>query len=328
VFGYLEADPRLVHGQDWSGAVGAVDAALKSRLSQPDLYRLEEGCRQRANSPPEEILQDGSGWGALELYRREHSPDNTPLPASCVFPPQTLGAEQQKWIALLEKGSLPTQDPTADPGEWMVQPEWQTLLDQSVQTETGRNWFAWLHLGVMRMEQLETSEAAESAWQESLRMQPSAWAYRNLAVLRLRQKNQVEALEFYEKAWALAVQQPSPPPALAAEYLHMLVGSGQFEKGLRIFQSLPGQVQDTDRVQILRGQIAMELGDLQAVEQVLERPYAVIREGETVLSDLWFELQARRESARTGRALDEALRQDTRRRFPPPGRIDFRSFNE
>jgi hypothetical protein len=47
-----------------------------------------------------------------------------------------------------------------------------------------------------------------------------------------------------------------------------------------------------------------------------------------VLSDWWFEMQARLEARRSGRALDDALRKETRQTCPPPARIDFRSHNE
>jgi hypothetical protein len=112
------------------------------------------------------------------------------------------------------------------------------------------------------------------------------------------------------------------------EFLQKLFEAGQFERGGQGLQSLPIDVQDAERIQILRGQFALALDDLNSVEQVLEREYAAVREGETVLSHLWFEVHARREAARTGRALDEELRKSVRALYPPPARIDFRSFNE
>ena len=65
-----------------------------------------------------------------------------------------------------------------------------------------------------------------------------------------------------------------------------------------------------------------------AVEQVLQREYAVIREGETMLTDLWFELQARKQAAESQQPLTAQLRQSVKAGCKPPARIDFRSFNE
>jgi hypothetical protein len=49
-----------------------------------------------------------------------------------------------------------------------------------------------------------------------------------------------------------------------------------------------------------------------------------VREGETSLSNLWFELHERRESAAEGVPVDDALRERVRKEFPPPSWLDFR----
>ena len=324
VFGYLEADAEKVHGADWETARQTVDEALKAKLPSEALYRLEAASRAKADCPSEVILQMGSGWGALEQRRRQAEGED--FPQGLVFPEATLGADQAKWLALLEHGALPETRTEELPGEWMVQPEWQERLEESAQTGKGRNWYALLHLGVMRLEQLDEA-GAEAAWQESLRLKPSAWAYRNLAVLRMRQKQHAEATAYYEQAWQEAEKAGAVPTALAVEYLQMLVETEQFERGMQVYRGLKPEAQGADRIQILRGQCALEVGDLEAVEEVLARDYAVVREGETVLTDLWFELQARREAERSGRELDETLRKEAQRRFPPPTRIDFRSVD-
>jgi hypothetical protein len=318
-FGYLEADPAKVHSPDWEIAWRTVDSALRSGLPGPVLSGLEKTCRELAGEVPDEILHDGSGWGALEAERRA----GEGVPAGLVFPASSLGVEQQKWLELGKSGSLPDQDPLALPGEWMVQPEWEAALEAS----SPKNWLAWLHLGVMRLERYDEAGAG-AAWRESISLNPSPWAYRNLAVLAQRHAQADAAREAYEQAWALAVKSGNPPVGLAVEYLRGLQQTGQSARGMQVYGSLPAHVQQADRIQILRGQFALDLGDLDAVEEVLSREYAEVREGETTLSDLWFELQARREAARSGRNIDEDLRREIRRSMPPPARIDFRSFNE
>ena len=109
------------------------------------------------------------------------------------------------------------------------------------------------------------------------------------------------------------------------EYLQALLRAGQYEVCAQVYHSLPPAVQHSDRVQILRGQIALYQNDLDALEEVLGREYAVVREGEVTLTDLWFELHARREAQRLGRPVDDDLRRDVKKRFPPPAHIDFRS---
>ena len=122
-------------------------------------------------------------------------------------------------------------------------------------------------------------------------------------------------------------------PALAVEYLHMLVDTRQYRRGLEVLQSLPARIQETDRIQLLWAQIALELGMLDKVEQILGgddepgREFAVIQEGQTLLTDLWFELQARKISVQTGEPLSEKLRRRVKQELTPPRRIDFRSHD-
>ena len=326
IFGYIEADPTRVHHSDWKMAWGTVDAELKTRIPAEQLYHLEDTCRGGADQVSEEILLTGSGWGALELERRTRDQDAMPVPPAFVFPAVTIGSEQSKWLSLLNQGIFPEQDPAELPGEWMTQEEWLTLLEDNIR-EKGCNWYSLLHLGVMRFENFDEDGAA-SAWEESIQIRPSMWAYRNLAVLMLRQKKDVRAFEYYEKAWNLANRGSKIPTALVVEYLQILVNGRQFQRGLEVYHSLPFQVQEADRVQILLGQIAMELGELEVVERVLSREFAVIQEGETVLTNLWFELQARKVAAQTGQRLDLSLRRKVKTEYIPPARIDFRSVNE
>jgi hypothetical protein len=335
VFGYLEADPAGVHSTDWKRAIETVDAELKVRISPQKLYELERTCRSRADIPSHEILQTGSGWGALEVKRREKDPHALPLPAAFVFPQDVETqnietqniASPQKWLLLLDGGALPETDPGQAPGEWMVQAEWRELLEHSLSVPRNRNWFALLHLGVMRMEALDEARAG-AAWEESIQLRPSACACRNLAILRVRQDRMDEAIQLYEKAWHLAEQNQVMRSAVSAEYLQLLVKAGQVQRALQVLQTLPAAIQDTDPVQLLWVQIGLELGMLDQVEAVFERDFAVIREGQTTLTDLWFEWQARSRAARTGEPLTEQLRQAVRRECVPPRRIDFRSVNE
>jgi tetratricopeptide (TPR) repeat protein len=333
VFSYLQADPSGVHSPDWKRAIETVEAELEMRISPRKIYELEKTYQARADQASQEIIHSGSGWGALELKRRQKHPEARSLPAAFAFPQSSLGAEQEKWLHLLEAGTLPDQDPTQVPGEWLTQPQWRDRLERSLAAPGNRNGFALLHLGVMRLENLDEDGAA-AAWEESIRIRPSACACRNLAVLRQRQKKNADAIQLYEQAWQLAAQSEGLQAALAVEYLHILVDSGQHQRGLQVLQSLPARIQKTDRVQLLWAQIALELGLLDRVEEILgsrDRPgwdFAVIREGQTLLTDLWFELQARKISAQTGEPLDEALRRKVKRECTPPARIDFRSVNE
>lgn len=318
VFGALQADPTRTHGADWADACAAVEDALTTSLSAARLADIDAACRTQAERQAEVVVQPGSGWGALEVARRGA---DAALPEQLAFPTETLGPGQAPWLALLQDGVLPQQDPARLPGEYVVQPEWRERLEVSLDRPGGRHWLALLHLGVMRLEAFD-DVGAEQAWRESLALTANPWALRNLAALALQRGDRTRASALYDEAWQIA--SADGRHALIVEHLAALCAAGRHAEGRAILDGLSPDALDDDRVQIWRGQIALALGDLETVEAVLSRDYAVIREGENALTDLWGELCARREAARTGGPLDDALRARVRVEMPPPERIDFR----
>ncbi len=321
VFGAIQADPTRTHGADWADACAAVEDALEIGLTAAQLASIDTACRAQAERPADVIKQLGSGWGALELARRA---DDAGLPGHLTFPAASLGEGQAPWLALWQGGVLPEQDPAVLPGEYMVQPEWRERLEASLDRPGGRHWLSLLHLGVMRLEAFDEA-GAERAWRDSHALLPNPWALRNLACLAQRRGDAGSASALYDEAWSLASAEARR--ALIVEYLAALSAAGRYTEGRAALDSLPAEAFDDDRVQIWRGEIALALGDFEAVEAVLQRDYAVIREGENALTDLWNELCARRESARSGAPLDEALRARVRVEMPPPERIDFRMLS-
>ena len=320
IFGMFQGDAAAVHSPDWDVAWQSVDQALKAQLSPAQLQAIDALYTQRADLPATHIVQAGSGWGAVELARRQVQPAPA-VPASFVFPATMMGAEQTKWLTLLTHGHLPSQAPTALPGEWMVQPEWRALLEQSAQTTN--DWYALLHVGVMRLEHFDAVGAA-AAWQASLALQPSAWAWRNLAVLARWNGDVVEAQRCMHEAWQLSPDTME----IAQEYMELLCAANLFGEAQVVYQALPAVVQQNDRIQILWGRIALELGDLATVEQLMHHEYAVVREGETELSDIWFGMWYRRLAAERGTPLSDAEKAEVRKNYPPPAHIDFRSITK
>jgi hypothetical protein len=319
VFGYFSGDPKKVHDLDYAAACAYVNTDLKVQLPAAELEILDQRFSRQSREKIVKVLTSASGWGALEVLRMEKMGDKTQIPGALVFPTETLGSEQQKWLHLLENGELMEQDPTQQPGEWMVQDEWQDILEKSPH----KNWFSLLHKGVMCMEHFDLPGAVAN-WEESMRLRPSAWAARNLAFAALRQGQDDEALAFYRQAWDLMHSGGKPSTSLAVECLQALVKAHQFDEGLVLYNNLPPQIQKFDRIQILYGRIALELGNLDDVEKILSQEYAVIREGENELTDLWTEMWLRRETAKSGLEITDALRLQILVKYPPPANIDFR----
>ena len=320
-YGLMEADPETVHNPDWRTAYQYVDKKVKEMMPQELLEAKLLDSNDMANRPPDEIIQRGSGWGALELRRRECSGEKPFCPPSIVFDDDSLGTDQELWLTLLEDGALPCTELTAPPGAWMVQSEWCQSLQDSVDEGRSDHWLAWLHLGVMYYSEKDI-DAAKRAWEKSLALEPSPWAYRNMAVLAKHEEQLSKAADLLLTACQMAPQIPS----LALECCQALLEAERPQNMLNFLSDLPRQIRDRGRMRVMEARAALKMGNLQKVEEILQSRPSVpdIREGEVTLSDLWFGMHEKRIAAKENISIDDELRQRVRRDYPPPSWLDFR----
>jgi len=334
----IEADPSVAHGGDWSRAWQHIEQRLEAMLPRQDLEAEYERGAAMADRPPEQILHRGSGWGALERRRRERRRETPFCSDALVFDDASLGDEQSPWLALLDDGALPYQAPDRAPGAWMVQAEWRHLLEDAVGRGRGAHWLSCLHLGVMRYHAGET-EAAREAWEQSLALERSPWALRNLAVLAKHQAQPDKAADLWLAAAALQGHPEGDPfriargAALARDLLPLVIGCGQGlldadrpQAWLDFLRTLSPPIRAAGRVRLLEAKAALMLGDLDAVQKILASDLVVadLREGEASLTDLWFGMHERRVAAAENTPIDDSLRARVRREFPPPPWLDFR----
>jgi tetratricopeptide (TPR) repeat protein len=313
-YGLMESDPRRVHGSDWDAAWRSVDAEIERALPAARMEGLLAGTAEDADRAPAEILHRGSGWGALENERRLRFGLPPAHGAALVFDASTLGPEQEPWLTLLGEGSLPEADA---PVSWMVQTEWQALLEAAP-----RHWLVLIHLGVMRFQAGDVAGAC-GAWEESLALRRSPWALRNLAIALRREKQADRAAELLMEAYGM---RPDLWP-LAAECGRALIDAGRSADLLGLLGRMPAAVRQAGRIRVLEAWAASHSGDLARAEEILLDPELVmpdLHEGELMLSDIWYGLQAQKLAAAAGVPVDDALRERARRDFPPPANLDFR----
>jgi len=320
-YGLMEADPETVHNPDWRTAYQYVDKKVEEMMPQEMLEAKLLDSNDMANKPPKEIIQRGAGWGTLERRRRECSGEKPFCPPSMVFDDDSLGTDQELWLTLLEDGELPYAKPTSLPGAWMVQSEWRQSLQDSVNAGRSDHWLAWLHLGVMHYSEKDI-DAAKQAWEKSLALEPSPWAYRNMAVLAKHEGRLSEAADLLLTACQMAPQVPS----LALECCQALLEAERPQDMLNFLSDLSNQIRNRGRMQIMEARAALRMGNLQEVEEILQSRPSVpdIREGEVTLSDLWFGMHEKRIAAEENISIDDELRQRVRRDYPPPSWLDFR----
>jgi hypothetical protein len=322
-YGLMEADPAVVHSDQWERACGAVEAQLSQTLNGSHLERVDATAARFADRPPTELLNKGSGWGALEQQRRARAGETVFPSAGMVFEQDSIGDEQAPWLTLLHDGRLPGRDPAETPGAWMIQPAWRTLLEQSIHAGgSGAHWLSWLHLGVMYYCE-QRFDDARRAWLTSISLKESAWALRNLAICEARESNHGAAADLLLRA---REQLPMLAP-LTIECLAALIDAGRPTEVLQLLPQLHGDIRSGGRVRILEARAASDLGDIERAEEILmdgQLEVADLREGEQLLSDLWYTIQEKKASARPHMPRNGELREWVRRNCPPPKRIDFR----
>jgi hypothetical protein len=319
-YGPFSGDARFVHG-DWPAAIEHVEATLQRELPRSGLEERLNRWQNDADRAPAEILQTSSGWGALENRRRTRARRSPIAPSATPFPDSTLSDEQEPWLRLLDDGALPYREPEQSPGAYMTDPAWRDLLECALVANRGAHWLSWLHVGVMRY-RAGDSNGARQAWLESLECEPSAWAYRNLAVLARDDGEFEESTHF----WAIAARMKPDLQPLAVEACDALLAAGEFAAVPELIGQLPPEVANAGRVRLLGAIAGLRLGNLAAPAEFFAARCEIpdIREGELSLSDLWFEWQEVRLADEEGAPLDAARRQQVRRDHPLPREFDFR----
>jgi tetratricopeptide (TPR) repeat protein len=321
-YGLMQAGPGAVHGSDWDKACTAVESQLGRMLPQSRLEAMDAAASQFQDRAPAEILHRGAGWGALELQRRARAGEPPFCKSGLIFDEHSLSEEQRPWLTLLNDGRMPERDPSEQPNAWMIQDEWRHILRSSVDGGRGEHWLAWLHLGVMQFA-LKRFDEAKRAWEKSFSLKPSAWALRNLSVCEAYDENFDTAADLLLRAREML---PDLVP-LTVECLLALLNANRAEELMRLLRQLPVELQNGGRVRILEARAAADLGDLLRAESILmddRLEVADLREGEQLLSELWYAIHLKKVSAEQKVPVDRKLEVWVRRHCPPPMRIDFR----
>jgi hypothetical protein len=276
-YGPLQLGADSAHGT-WSDARGAVTA----RLGRDDGWFAEQlglGL-DLVDRPIEDRLQRASGWGALEVRRRAATADGWPDLPGTPFGAEDLGADQQPWLDLLE-GRRPAWDGTA-PTSYQTAPGWRSLL------EFAAGPYAALQRGVARWAGGDRLGALD-AWEQSLRDQPSAVGWRNVAVA-CSEDDPVRALAAYREARTLG----PTLVGLVVEHLELLIVLGHHAVVLAEIDTLPATQRAEPMIRLCEAQAAVAVGDADRAGLIL-RPGLVVptlREGADSLGRLWRDYRA------------------------------------
>lgn len=319
-FGCLYCKPGEFQEPEWHEAQQAMEKKIHAEITSDALYALQDRFRELAKKKPETLLHMGSGFGALELRRREKAGCSYDT-KGMIFPEASIGPDQALWMSLLDEGKFPSAFPERIPAAYMVQKEWMDMLDAALESEENRNWNTYLHYGIMQAEEGDFDAAVES-FKKSLQFQENVWALRNIANIYRLDGNISMSMACYERLFKLP--EAFGDQAFAEEYMRLLMKQHLYQATWDFYKTLPATLQAKDRISLLAGSAAVEVGEMDFVEGLFKRDLAVIREGENSTSDIWFRYKARQVAVQRGVAYSQELLDEVKMEFNPPQEIDFR----
>lgn len=320
-YGAVSGDAAQFHSADWGEARRAVERQLHRYF--PDgitrtLARWSSAARPSGGEPE----QFGSGWGALANLERQ-AQSLPPVSDRLSFPAASLSEEQEEWLALLRTGTLPCPDPGQAPMSYIVTPFWRKALRYSIDTGGSDHWYGWLQLGVMLYAGGEVEEAA-NCWEMSLARRPSPWAYRNLAMLSLNERQDPAAARRYILQ---AVRQNNRCRDLMVDCGRILLEARDFIGWLDIFENMPASLRQNGRLRLFKATALLELGRLQDAADILNPSFEMedIQEGDVILCQTWYRLYRALLREETGETDEGALNRLVEERYPLAD-LDFRMY--
>lgn len=310
-YGALDAG-KHVHGDNWDKAVLCALNALNKKLPEERLSALHREVKTELDQKKGRVLHRAPGFALGDQA----------LPGQ-IFHTRSLSLDamdadegEQMWIALAKTGVFPRPDPLKDPLGYRVGEEWESLLDEAVKAGRANHWHGHYHLGVMAQARGDI-EKAEKEYALSNAQTPNPWALRGLSLISRKRGDLKSAALFIEQA---AKMRPIRP--LCVECMQTLLAAEEYGRVLSGYDALPVRLQKDGRLIACRAAAMLKTGKINEAEALLRRPFTIsdVREGETWLSDLWFEACALR---RFGRADKESVDQ-ARADCTPPRHLDFR----
>lgn len=284
-YGPLDADPSVVHGDDWAAARAETERRLADALPRADVDAAYTAWRAHADAEPGERLATGSGWGALEVRRGRYKLPGTP------FTDDTLGEQQAPWLELLDQGTFPGPDGTV-PGPTLVSRHWRDMLETAPAEPLTE-----YHLGIAQWHGDDRAQAVRS-WERGLATAASRWPLlRCLAVAALVSGQRELAAEYYAEAFdgLCAERRDGDEPwaaaaaALGREAIEALLTAGRAEAARTVWQGLPPEVRARGRFRLLEARLLIAEGQPDAAKAVFDAGFEVadLREGAEILEEVW-----------------------------------------
>jgi hypothetical protein len=267
----IELDATAAHDADFSAATAHAGRVINATLPADELAQVDAFLREQARLPLDIRHSSGEPWGS-----RQERLLGKPVATGLDF---SVNAPVDFWDDLVERRVASEANLRGVPNGIAVSPLWLHAIRAGGTT--------WLHELMLATAALDAGDkdAARRRVAQSLELKPNWAAYRLEALLA---SDQDAASRSYLRAW----NSGHAPPELAVEIAQHFM-TARLSAELKSFVgALPAEISENERVILARAVVAADDGDFDELERLLlSRSFATIREGETLLSDLWARLR-------------------------------------
>ena len=261
-----------------------LEAGLHEKLNER-LETSKEMSRKTA-----QVVYRGSGYGALEEHgdSTKHLEFSTGITDGIQNDSSEERAHLEQWKHFFETGILHCPQPLETPDAFMIDETNVDFLETHME-ENAENWYAYYQLGLGYYRR-ENYEKAEKAFEASLKLKESAWAFHGLSCVKLMQNEKDQAGAYILQGMAFKRKELS----YLKEGFRILLLAGKYEELSRFYRKLDKEQQEDGR---------LKLGYVEALHGMKQDKKALdlleangglipddIREGEDSLGEIWQEL--------------------------------------
>ena len=185
-----------------------------------------------------------------------------------------------------------------------------------------QHWYAYMHLGVMRYA-VRDLEGAREAFQQSVACKPNPWSYRNLSMLY---RNEFGDKQKAAEYMTLALEYNRDCRGLLLDAGMTYLQADRYEKWIEVYLELDEKWQQDGRLQLNYVSALMRQGKYTEAAAILKPGFSMpdMKEADTDLSSIWFDLYRNIISAETGITDRAELDRLVEEKYPL-GDLDFRT---
>jgi hypothetical protein len=303
----VQLETGRAHDKDFTAASAHAASALEGLVPADDLKRVDTFLREQSRLPLDTRHSAGEPWG-----KRQEAMLGRKLAEGLDF---STDGPIEIWDEIASGAAISAANLDIVPNGIVTSDLWVKAV-----AANGERQGTWLHMLIMATVALDCDLKPQAAKivAESLAMKPSWAGYR---VQALAAENADTVVASYLAAWRAG----DAPPELAIEIATYLMAHERSVELKSFVDALPPDVRDKERIVIARALVAANDGQFDELERLLfSRQFASIREGETLLSDLWVRLRRGRLEASLGRAASAAELKADLAAHPLPPQLDLR----